>query len=122
MAIQWAGLTPEVLLRLDAQLREPLGAQLQHQLREAIRSGRLSAGERLPSSRMLARELGVSRGLVLECYGQLEAEGYLSTRVGSATRVAAGALRPPAAVVPPAPPRRLAIDFRYGVPDLASFP
>jgi GntR family transcriptional regulator/MocR family aminotransferase len=122
MAVQWTGLTPELFLRLDAQAPDPLGAQLQQQLREAIRSGRLSAGERLPSSRTLARELGVSRGLVVESYDQLEAEGYLSTRLGSATRVsgAAGAAAAPA--VRAAPPRRPAIDFRYGVPDLTSFP
>ena len=63
-------------------------SQLENGLREAIRTGRLHAGERLPSSRELARQLGVSRGLVQECYGQLHAEGYLSARVGSATRVA----------------------------------
>lgn len=70
---------------------------------------------------MLARELGVSRGLALECYGQLQAEGYLITRLGSATRVA-----PTAHVVPKPPPRiamapRLSVDFRPGVPDLTSF-
>jgi GntR family transcriptional regulator/MocR family aminotransferase len=120
--IEWAGLGPELLLRLDRGARDPLGSQLQHELREAIRSGRLSPGERLPSSRALAGELGVSRGLVQECYGQLEAEGYLNTRAGSATRVAAGAHGPAAAASPAAPPARLAVDFRYGVPDLTSFP
>ncbi len=122
MTVAWAGLGPELLLRLDREHREPLGSQLQRALREAIRSGRLSAGERLPSSRALARELGISRGLVLECYEQLEAEGYLSTRVGSATRVAAGAVTPPPPVARPAPAARLEVDFRYGVPDLTSFP
>jgi GntR family transcriptional regulator/MocR family aminotransferase len=122
MPVQWTGSTPEVLLGLDRQLREPLGDQLQRQLREAIRTGRLRAGERLPSSRTLARELGVSRGLVIECYGQLEAEGYLSTRLGSATRVAAAAVTPPAPAVPAPRPARLTVDFRSGVPDLTSFP
>src|SRR5215475_11410833 len=80
-------------------------------------------GERLPSSRELARELGVSRGLVQECYHQLLAEGYLTSRVGSATRVAAGARPAGAGPAPsPAPPPRLIADFRSGVPDLASFP
>jgi GntR family transcriptional regulator/MocR family aminotransferase len=51
----------EVLLRLDRELSEPLGAQLRRALRDAIRSGRLSEGERLPSSRVLARSLGISR-------------------------------------------------------------
>ena len=87
------------------------------------RSGRLQGGERLPSSRELARELGISRGLVQEVYGQLLSEGYLTSQIGSATRVAAGAY--PAAAEPPPrpdPPPRLIADFRSGVPDLASFP
>jgi len=78
MAIEWSGLSPELLIRLDRSAREPLRTQLETSLREAIRGGRLRAGERLPSSRELARELGVSRGMVQECYGQLLAEGYLT--------------------------------------------
>jgi GntR family transcriptional regulator/MocR family aminotransferase len=122
MPIEWTGLGPELLLRLDRTHDEPLGSQLQRELRETIRSGRLSVGERLPSSRALARELGVSRGLVLECYEQLAAEGYLSTRTGSATRVAALAQARPTPVGEQASPPRLAIDFRPGLPDLTSFP
>ena len=123
MAIEWAGLSPELLIPLDRGSREPLRSQVESALRDAIRSGRLQAGERLPSSRELARQLGVSRGLVQDCYGQLHAEGYLSTRTGSATRVAvlhAGALVP--VPTPPAVPRPLRADFAAGVPDLASFP
>jgi GntR family transcriptional regulator/MocR family aminotransferase len=126
MAIQWSGLGPELLLRLVRDSEQPLRSQLETGLRDAIRDGRLQPGERLPSSRELARELGVSRGLVQECYGQLLSEGYLDSHVGSATRVAARAY--PAAS--PAPKRvaaapsapRLIADFRSGVPDLASFP
>jgi GntR family transcriptional regulator / MocR family aminotransferase len=123
MAIQWSGLGPELLLRLDRGSGQPLRAQLETGLREAIRAGRLAAGERLPSSRTLAGELHVSRGLVQECYGQLLSEGYLTSQAGSATRVAPGARRavPPEAPVPAARPALLA-DFRAGVPDLASFP
>jgi GntR family transcriptional regulator / MocR family aminotransferase len=95
MAVQWSGLSPELLLALDREPgAEPLRAQLSGRLREAIRSGRLRPGERLPSSRELARELGTSRGLVQECYGQLQAEGYLTARVGSTTTVAARARAP----------------------------
>jgi GntR family transcriptional regulator/MocR family aminotransferase len=122
MPIEWAGLGPEVLLRLDRAAGEPLRAQLEQELRDAIRSGRLAAGERLPSSRAMAAELGISRGLVLECYSQLQAEGFLSSRAGSATRVAANALVPSARPARPAPAARLAVDFRPGVPDLTSFP
>ncbi|MEP7025579.1 MAG: GntR family transcriptional regulator, partial [Actinomycetota bacterium] len=123
MSVQWSGLGPELLLQLNRGHGQPLRAQLEGGLREAIRSGRLHGGERLPSSRGLARELGVSRGLVQECYSQLLAEGYLTSQAGSATRVAAGA-RTAAAGPPsgPAPPPRLIADFRLGVPDLASFP
>jgi GntR family transcriptional regulator/MocR family aminotransferase len=123
VAIQWSGLGPELLLRLDHGSGDPLRSQLEAGLREAIRSGRLSDGERLPSSRELARELGVSRGLVQECYSQLLAEGYLTSQVGSATRVAAGAYPAPPAPGPgPVSAPRLIADFRAGVPDLASFP
>src|SRR5215475_11765007 len=127
MAIQWSGLGPELLLRLDRDSGQPLRAQLESGLRDAIRDGRLQPGERLPSSRAFARELGVSRGLVQECYGQLLSEGYLDSQVGSATRVAARAYpaRAPAAPGPArrgAPAPRLIADFRSGVPDLASFP
>jgi GntR family transcriptional regulator / MocR family aminotransferase len=139
MAIEWSGLSPELLVRLDRSAREPLRAQLEASLREAIRGGRLRAGERLPSSRVLARELGVSRGMVQDCYGQLLAEGYLTSHTGSATRVAgisgpgggpgdqplAGpALVSPAppwpARHPPEPP--LIADFAPGIPDLSSVP
>src|SRR5947209_5034635 len=100
MAIEWTGLGPDLPLRLDRESSAPLRAQLELALREAIQSGRLRAGERLPSSRRLAAELGVSRGTVIDCYAQLEAEGYLHPRVGSATRVADGASAP----IPPADP------------------
>ncbi len=131
MAIQWSGLGPELLLRLDRDSDQPLRSQLETGLRAAIRDGRLHAGERLPSSRELARELGVSRGLVQECYGQLLSEGYLDSRVGSATRVALRAYPGAYPAEPalgvnrtrrPAASPRLIADFRSGVPDLASFP
>ncbi|MGG7576059.1 GntR family transcriptional regulator [Streptomyces sirii] len=82
---------PDLLPAVDRTSGRPLRAQLEHGLRDAIRTGRLEVGERLPSSRELARALGLSRGLAQECYAQLLAEGYLVTRPGSATRVAAGA-------------------------------
>jgi GntR family transcriptional regulator / MocR family aminotransferase len=137
MAIEWSGLSPGLLVRLDRSGRQPLRAQLEASLREAIRGGRLPAGERLPSSRELARALAVSRGMVQECYGQLLAEGYLTSRTGSATRVAdisgqqAGdqpAAGPAVASPAPLSPGRqlreppLIADFKPGVPDLSSFP
>jgi GntR family transcriptional regulator / MocR family aminotransferase len=122
MPVEWAGLAPEVLLRLDRSATEPLRVQLERELRDAIRSGRLGAGERLPSSRVLAEELGISRGLVLECYSQLQAEGFLTAVSGSGTRVAANTMPAPEPPASPVLGPRLAVDFRPGVPDLTSFP
>jgi GntR family transcriptional regulator / MocR family aminotransferase len=123
MSVQWSGLGPELLLRIDRSGSEPMRSQLETGLRESIRTGRLAPGERLPSSRELARELGISRGLVQECYAQLLSEGYLISRTGSATRVAPGAQAAAAAPAPARPPELpLIADFRAAVPDLASFP
>ena len=140
MAVNWSGLSPELLVRLDRSAGQPLRAQLEASLRDAIRSGRLRGGERLPSSRELARELGVSRGMVQECFSQLLAEGYLTSRTGSATRVADMGDRPGRSALEPAPPARVPLeaaprwpagqvarprlmaDFAPGVPDLSSFP
>ncbi|GAA1771940.1 MocR-like pyridoxine biosynthesis transcription factor PdxR [Agromyces humatus] len=124
MAVRWSGPAPELLIPLERG-GGPLTAQLQRELRRTIRDGRLTAGERLPSSRSLAVHLGVSRGLVVECYEQLVAEGYLVTAAGSGTRVArevAEATRePPTAEAEELHPR-VDVDFEYGIPDLASFP
>ena len=123
MAVEWSGLAAEVLVTLDRGCGVPLRVQLEDQFRQAIRAGRLGVGERVPSSRTLAKALGLSRGLVQECYAQLLAEGYLVTRGGSATRVATAASRAePASHPPPSAPPRLAADFASGVPDLASAP
>ena len=123
MAAEWSGLAAEVFVALDRGRPVPLRSQLEEQFRQAIRSGRLAAGERVPSSRALARALDLSRGLVQECYAQLQAEGYLVTRGGSATRVAATASRAtPVRDQPLPPPPRLVADFASGVPDLASAP
>ena len=85
MTVKWSGLSPELILPLDRNHSDPLRVQLERGLREAIRTGRLHADERLPSSRELAQTLGVSRRLIVECFDQLQAEGYLTTKVGSGT-------------------------------------
>jgi GntR family transcriptional regulator/MocR family aminotransferase len=123
MPIEWSGFGPNLLLPLDRDSGRGLRAQLEEGLRDAIRTGRLRVGERLPSSRQLAGAMGISRGIVQDCYEQLRAEGYLESRAGSATRVAAAAYpvpAPPAPAAVPAP--RLIADFRPAVPDLGSFP
>ena len=121
MVVEWSGLAPEILLRLDRSHRGTLGAQLQQHLRDAVRSGRLAAGERLPSTRELARELDISRGLAQDSYEQLIAEGYLIARSGSGTRVAPAGHPAPRAARPEAA-AGLSIDFASGVPDVARFP
>ena len=112
---------PELLVELDRATRLPLRAQLEDGLRAAVRSGRLPAASRLPASRALAGDLGVSRRMVVDAYSQLLAEGYLVARPGAGTFVAetAGAA-PPSAEEPPARPPTF--DFFPGYPDLATFP
>lgn len=80
---------PDLLIGIDREAPEPLRDQLERALRDAIRDGRLHAGTKLPSTRALATELGLSRGVVVEAYAQLTAEGYLVARQGAPTRVAA---------------------------------
>jgi DNA-binding GntR family transcriptional regulator len=79
---------PAIRVRRGTQ---PLPAQIAAGLRDAIGSGALTPGSRLPSSRVLARRLGVSRNTVLAGYEMLAADGLVAGRVGSGTRVAANA-------------------------------
>lgn len=121
MASEWTSSGLDSVLSVDRASSEPIGRQLQRQLREAIRDGRLAAGDRLPSTRQFAADHGVSRGTVVEAFTQLEAEGYLVTRHGAGTAVAHGVgTAAPAAAVRARP--AVSIDFEYGVPDLNLFP
>jgi GntR family transcriptional regulator/MocR family aminotransferase len=98
-------------------------AALEEALRAGIRDGRLAAGTRLPSTRALAGDLGLSRGTVVEAFAQLTAEGYLEARHGSGTWVADLSLPGIRRVPPPERPARAArFSFSPGLPDLASFP
>ena len=109
------------LVALDHSSAEPLRRQLAGDLREAIRAGRLRTGVRLPPSRALATQLGVSRGVVTDAYEQLTAEGWLAARRGAGTVVAAAAAaEPPRAEAP----RRAAVrfDFTSTTPDVSLFP
>ena len=130
--------SPEIFVDLDRSRPRGLRAQIEGGLRTAIRSGRLAPGTLLPSSRALAADLGVTRGVVVDAYEQLAAEGYVTTVQGSGTRVNdvgegaplgadAVAGRTQAGHRPArrgsAPPERdLAFDFRAGLPDLGLFP
>jgi GntR family transcriptional regulator/MocR family aminotransferase len=110
-----------LLLQIDRSSPEPIHRQLERALREAIRNGRLKRGARLPSTRALAAEAGVSRGIAVEAYEQLVAEGYLDSRPGGTTRVARAAVSPAASARPIQPPE-FEIELRPGRPDLEAFP
>jgi GntR family transcriptional regulator/MocR family aminotransferase len=113
---------PGLLVEINRTGELPLHEQIERGLRERIRSGQLSSDTRLPSTRALARELGISRGVVTEAYGQLAAEGYLAISQGAPVRVAK-AVR---TASPRAPARSLLQSYTYhfhpGLPDLSAFP
>ncbi|GII59326.1 GntR family transcriptional regulator [Planotetraspora thailandica] len=113
-------------LHLDLPGAGGVGRSLEVALREAVRSGRLTAGTRLPGTRGLAADLGLSRGTVVQAYTQLIAEGWLTGTRGSGTWVADvlpeshtgedaghGSLEPRAAPLG---------DLRPGRPDVSTFP
>ena len=78
-------------LRVDPNSGVPLGVQIARQVRLAIAAGRLAAGERLPTARDLAAELGVNFHTVRKAYQQLETAGLLLVARGRGTSVAPGA-------------------------------
>jgi GntR family transcriptional regulator/MocR family aminotransferase len=84
-------MTPSLPVTLDRDSVEPLGRQLADRVREQVLRGVLSRGLRLPSTRALAADLGVSRSVTEHAYDQLTAEGWLEGRAGSGTFVAVGA-------------------------------
>ncbi|WP_324793386.1 PLP-dependent aminotransferase family protein [Streptomyces cyaneofuscatus] len=99
-------------------------AVLMSALREAVRSGRLSPGTRLPPYRSLAADLGLARNTVADAYAELVAEGWLAARQGSGTRVAERAVPVTPAHRPRTPerPSRPVHDLVQGQPDPAAFP
>lgn len=115
-----SGFPADILVNLDRSVRTGLAAQLQHQLRAAIQQGRLAEGTLLPASRILAQQLGVSRSVVVTAYEHLTADGYLSGRQGSGTRV-----RQSGHAAPSPEPTALsvkAIRLIGGLPDPGLFP
>ena len=112
------GANPILPIALDRRSATPLGRQLQTGLRDLIARGGLPAGTVLPPSRRLARELGVSRNVVLDAYGQLRHEGLLDARQGQGTRVRAKGH-------PRSPAKQQALwrlDLHPDITDLAAFP
>ena len=113
------GTTSGLLLEVDltGAARGRQAEALADQLRRAVRTGTLPIGTRLPASRSLAADLGVSRGVVVRAYDQLVAEGYLAGRRGSGTIVAGGT--DPG---PPAPLRPVTRSSNPGLPSGGTFP
>jgi GntR family transcriptional regulator / MocR family aminotransferase len=113
----------ELLLSVNRDGPRTLGAQIEGQLRRAIRDGTLRSGARVPSTRDLARQLGVSRRVTVDAYEQLAAEGYLVLRQGARPRVsdaaAAADARAPEVPLPLPSPR---FNFRPSMPDVSTFP
>ncbi len=137
-------------ITLDSNSPLPLHQQLYEELRQAILGGRLLPGRRIPSTRQLAKSLGISRTTVTQTYDQLLSEGYIQTVVGSGTFVctqlpddllcsapipSTGKMtRSPVKLskygdyliktedVPRIPEPEMAINFRYGRPALEQFP
>ncbi|MGW7263133.1 MocR-like pyridoxine biosynthesis transcription factor PdxR [Streptomyces sp. NPDC054842] len=116
----WSGVGVD--LHLEPDPAEGRRAGLERALRDAVREGRLAPGTRLPATRRLAAELGMSRGTAKAAYDQLVAEGYLRARQGSGTEVAAL----PTDGVPSAAgdphTRAPRFDLRPGSPDVGTFP
>lgn len=122
MTDPWATSGVDLFVDLD---RRRLRTSLESSLRDAIRSGRLHPGTRLPSTRSLAVDLGVARNTVVEVYGQLVAEGWLRATVGSATSVADRSAPHGTQVASSDRPRGgcgTDFDLRGGLPDTSAFP
>ncbi|MEW2396587.1 PLP-dependent aminotransferase family protein [Streptomyces sp. NPDC046862] len=116
----WSGVGVDLHLEPDAAAGRRAG--LERALRDALRDGRLPPGTRLPATRRLAAELGISRGTAKAAYDQLVAEGYLTARQGSGTEVAP--LPSDTMSAPAGRPRARAprFDLRPGSPDVGVFP
>jgi GntR family transcriptional regulator/MocR family aminotransferase len=113
-----------VFLELDGT--GPQYAQLTRAIQNAIHDGRLGYGSRLPSTRILARELALSRTTVLAAYEQLRAEGYIDGRVGSGSYVAINRVAQPpdasaAAIAPPSRYARRARGLRNLLPAMQHY-
>ncbi|MFD0029105.1 PLP-dependent aminotransferase family protein [Streptomyces sp. NPDC127172] len=127
MVESWATSPSGQALGIDLHV-EPTGSGLRKgltdALRDAVRGGRLAPGVRLPSSRTLAADLGIARNTVADAYADLVAEGWLTARQGSGTRVAERPVEAPrpASTRGRRAPAGLRHDLHPGTPDLSSFP
>ena len=115
----WTSIGADLHLNLTGS---GLRAGLTKALRDAVRTGRLAPGTRLPSSRSLATDLGIARNTVAGSYAELIAEGWLTAQQGSGTRVATRAEPVTSAPRNPPPRRRPVHGLMPGWPNLAEFP
>ncbi|MFF1404117.1 PLP-dependent aminotransferase family protein [Streptomyces sp. NPDC058294] len=140
MTEPWVNSAQRIGVDLHLELSGPGGrrAALTRALRDAVRSGRLAPGTRLPPYRSLAADLGVARNTVADAYAELVAEGWLTARQGSGTRVARGVASARSGRRESAEPQRHAVahatekapprargprhDLRQGAPDASAFP
>ena len=82
--------SPEISLtfiKLDANAAKPLYRQICQQIREAVLNGMLKHGDRMPATRMLAKDLQISRNSVVQAFEQLTLEGYLNSKTGAGTYI-----------------------------------
>ena len=114
-------------IELNRKSELQLWRQIYQYLKELMISGQLKAGEALPSTRELAKELNVSRNTVCETYDLLIAEGFVISRQGAPTRVSDGLCIK--SIEPPLSPKKtnnavrsISVSFRTGRPDLSQFP
>jgi GntR family transcriptional regulator/MocR family aminotransferase len=112
------------LLALELDRRRPPGRQVEERLRALIRAGTLPVGAELPSTRALAADLDVSRGVAVRAYAQLAAEGYVALRRGAAPVVVAAPPEPPPwdELEEDVPVGLARYNLRPDLPDLALFP
>ena len=117
-----------VVFSIDRASQMPVFQQVYEGLRERISTGAFVAGSRLPPTRSLAVELGVSRSTIVTAYEQLVAEGYVEGRQGSGYAVCNMgevelAAKPAPALKPASAPKRTGpLPFSPGVPDMRHFP
>lgn len=119
-----------VWIKIDRNIQVTLAKQIFEQIRNKILRNELKSGEKLPSSRSLARELNVSRNTIIEVYDQLSAEGYLVSRGGSGSYIADNTHLPGYKIiqeynngtVTEKKTKNGIIDFNSGIPDLKKFP
>jgi GntR family transcriptional regulator/MocR family aminotransferase len=107
-----AGVSSWLPVELGGDEASPLFQRLYRALRQAVLDGRLRPGARLPATRYLAEELGISRNTVLTAYDQLASEGFLELRHRSGVFVAEDLPEAPAPQPAPAAPRPLQLAMR----------